>query len=112
MPLYLHPVLLSDLSGETGIVVVALVNEPLLETPAEAPAPTGWALLTDRERAVARLAGQALTNQQIARRLDISTHTVNYHLRQIFRKLAISSRVSLAPYADGASSAPAVRKSA
>ena len=42
------------------------------------------------------LAGQALTNQQMAHRLFISPHTVNYHLRQVFRKLAIDSRVSLA----------------
>lgn len=56
----------------------------------------GWGDLTDRERAVAVLAGHALTNQQIARRLAISPHTVNYHLRQIFRKLAIDSRVRLA----------------
>ena len=56
--------------------------------------------LTDREREVARLVALAHTNQQIARQLGISPHTVNYHLRQIFRKLRISSRVSLAPYAD------------
>jgi len=56
----------------------------------------GWEQLTERERMVARLAGQALTNQQIARRLQITTHTVNFHLRQIFRKLRIRSRVSLA----------------
>jgi DNA-binding CsgD family transcriptional regulator len=45
---------------------------------------------------VALLAGQALTNGQIARRLNISPHTVNFHLRHIFRKLGIHSRVSLA----------------
>jgi DNA-binding CsgD family transcriptional regulator len=60
---------------------------------------TGWEQLTERERMVARMAGQALTNQQIARRLQITTHTVNFHLRQIFRKLHISSRVSLAAQA-------------
>jgi DNA-binding CsgD family transcriptional regulator len=68
-----------------------------LSTPKERqPADSGWAHLTERERAVAVLAGQALTNQQIAHRLRISPHTVNFHLRQIFRKLAIDSRVSLA----------------
>lgn len=60
------------------------------------PADGGWASLTERERAVALLAGHALTNQQIAHRLRISPHTVNFHLRQIFRKLSIDSRVSLA----------------
>jgi DNA-binding CsgD family transcriptional regulator len=60
------------------------------------PADSGWASLTDRERTVALLAGHALTNQQIANRLRISPHTVNFHLRQVFRKLAIDSRVRLA----------------
>jgi DNA-binding CsgD family transcriptional regulator len=55
----------------------------------------GWNGLTARQRAVATLAGQAMTNQQIANRLRISPHTVNYHLRQIFKKLRIGSRVSL-----------------
>ncbi len=45
---------------------------------------------------MARLAGEALTNRQIARRLYLSPHTVNYHLRQIFAKLGIRSRVELA----------------
>jgi DNA-binding CsgD family transcriptional regulator len=60
--------------------------------------PIGWFDLTDRERAVACLAGRALTNQQIANRLGISPHTVNFHLRQIFRKLDIESRVQLARF--------------
>jgi DNA-binding CsgD family transcriptional regulator len=55
-----------------------------------------WERLTEREKAVAWLAAEALTNQQIARRLGITTHTVNFHLRQIFTKLEIGSRVSLA----------------
>ncbi|BCB79564.1 hypothetical protein GCM10022251_41900 [Phytohabitans flavus] len=60
------------------------------------PADAAWASLTERERAVALLAGHALTNQQIAHRLKISPHTVNFHLRQVFKKLSIESRVSLA----------------
>jgi len=57
---------------------------------------TGWERLTAREKEVARLAAEAMTNQQIARRLGITTHTVNFHLRRIFAKLEIGSRVSLA----------------
>lgn len=56
----------------------------------------GWASLTETQQTVAKLVSQALTNGQIARRMNLSPHTVNYHLRQIFRKLGISSRVELA----------------
>jgi DNA-binding NarL/FixJ family response regulator len=60
------------------------------------PVPPAWADLTDRERVVASMAGHGLTDQQIGNRLHITTNTVNYHLRQIYRKLAIHSRVCLA----------------
>lgn len=56
----------------------------------------GWGSLTETQRTVAKLVSQAKTNRQIARRMNLSPHTVNYHLRQIFRKLDISSRVELA----------------
>jgi len=55
----------------------------------------GWGSLTDTELATARLVAQGLTNQQIATQLFISTHTVAFHLRQVFRKLDIRSRVEL-----------------
>jgi DNA-binding CsgD family transcriptional regulator len=56
----------------------------------------GWASLTDIERATARLVAEGLTNQRIADQLFTSTHTVAFHLRQVFRKLDIRSRVDLA----------------
>jgi DNA-binding CsgD family transcriptional regulator len=55
----------------------------------------GWESLTDTELATARLVAQGLRNQQIANQLFISTHTVAFHLRQVFRKLDIKSRVEL-----------------
>jgi DNA-binding CsgD family transcriptional regulator/tetratricopeptide (TPR) repeat protein len=57
---------------------------------------TGWKGLTSTERAVAELVAEGLTNQEIADRVYISTHTVAHHLRQAFRKLDIGSRVELA----------------
>jgi DNA-binding CsgD family transcriptional regulator len=61
---------------------------------------TADASLTEQERRIAGLVGSGLTNQQVARRLYLSPHTVNYHLRTIFRKLDIASRVELARFAD------------
>ncbi|MGI8333398.1 AAA family ATPase [Actinomadura scrupuli] len=56
---------------------------------------TGWASLTDTERSVSELVAQGLTNQQTADQMFLSVHTVAFHLRQVFRKLGISSRVDL-----------------
>ena len=58
--------------------------------------PTGWDALTPAEQNVARLAGEGLTNRQVADRLYLSPHTVTTHLRHIFTKLGIRSRVELA----------------
>jgi DNA-binding NarL/FixJ family response regulator len=56
---------------------------------------TGWESLTDTEQAVAGLVAQGLNNKQVAARMYISTHTVAHHLRQVFPKLSIASRVEL-----------------
>jgi ketoreductase RED2 len=56
----------------------------------------GWDSLTPAELRVAKAVGAGLTNAQAARRLFVSPHTVDYHLRQIYLKLGISSRVQLA----------------
>jgi DNA-binding CsgD family transcriptional regulator len=61
---------------------------------AEKPA-TGWAAMTKSELAVAQLVATGLTNREIAERLFVSPHTVNTHLRQVFAKLEVKSRVDL-----------------
>jgi DNA-binding CsgD family transcriptional regulator len=60
----------------------------------ERPA-TGWEALTSAEAAIAQLASEGKTNREIAETLFISPHTVNTHLRHIFDKLGVNSRVSL-----------------
>ena len=62
--------------------------------PAEEPV-TGWPGLTDIERTVSELVAQGLNNQQVADQMCISVHTVASHMRQVFRKLNIGSRVEL-----------------
>jgi DNA-binding CsgD family transcriptional regulator len=59
-------------------------------------AETGWAAMTDSELAVARLVAQGLTNREVAEHLFVSPHTVSSHLRSIFAKLNINSRIALA----------------
>jgi DNA-binding CsgD family transcriptional regulator len=56
----------------------------------------GWESLTATERAVSLLVAEGLTNGAVARRLYISPHTVNTHLRHVFAKLRVPNRVALA----------------
>ncbi|MGA5562235.1 response regulator transcription factor [Streptomyces platensis] len=58
-----------------------------------APPPS---LVTRRESAVLALLARGLTNQQIARRLEISPRTVDKHLEHAYAKLRVSSRVEAA----------------
>jgi DNA-binding CsgD family transcriptional regulator/tetratricopeptide (TPR) repeat protein len=68
---------------------------------------TGWLSLTGTESTVSELVSQGLTNQQVADHMFISVHTVAFHLRQVFRKLGISSRVELARIAVAQAPGPA-----
>jgi DNA-binding CsgD family transcriptional regulator len=52
--------------------------------------------LTSRERDVARWVGEGATDRQIAASLGISHRTVQKHLEQVYRKLELTNRTSLA----------------
>ncbi|MFJ2647963.1 LuxR C-terminal-related transcriptional regulator [Streptomyces sp. NPDC087420] len=52
--------------------------------------------LKDIECTIARLVIEGLTNRQVAQRVHLSPHTVNYYLRRIYGKLGIRSRIELA----------------
>jgi DNA-binding CsgD family transcriptional regulator len=51
--------------------------------------------LTESERKLIPLVVDGLTNRAIADRLYVSVHTVNTHMRHIFTKLGINTRVEL-----------------
>ncbi len=55
----------------------------------------GWESLTETERSVIELVAKGLTNREAAERLFLSHHTVGFHLRSIYRKLDVTSRVDL-----------------
>jgi DNA-binding CsgD family transcriptional regulator len=66
------------------------------------PETHGWAALTAAEISVARLVAEGLTNRDVADRLFLSPHTVNSHLRHVFTKLRINSRVELVRFVSSA----------
>jgi DNA-binding CsgD family transcriptional regulator len=54
-----------------------------------------WRTLTDAELRIAELVAGGLTNRNIAEYLNLSPHTVDAHLKHIYTKLDIHSRVEL-----------------
>lgn len=52
--------------------------------------------LTNTEFAVAELVSQGHTNNEVGRQLFISRHTVAFHLKKVFQKMNVASRVELA----------------
>jgi DNA-binding CsgD family transcriptional regulator len=76
-------------SGEVAITVQPASAEVLL------PAVVAWYGVTARERTVVEQALDGLSSKQIARRLDLSQHTVNDHFKAIYRKIGVASREEL-----------------
>jgi DNA-binding NarL/FixJ family response regulator len=64
-----------------------------------AGSPTNDGDLTPREREVAALVAEGLSNGEIGKRLYISTKTASVHVSSILRKLAMSSRSEIAAWA-------------
>ncbi|MGH9678780.1 MAG: response regulator transcription factor [Candidatus Acidiferrales bacterium] len=59
----------------------------------------GLPLLTAREEEAVGLVADGLKNREIARRLNVTEHSVRNYLYRIFEKLGVSSRVELILYA-------------
>ncbi|HTU76415.1 MAG TPA: LuxR C-terminal-related transcriptional regulator [Trebonia sp.] len=77
------------------------------EHAAAAAAPASpWEQLTPRERQVAALVAQGMTNREIAARLVVSKRTIDAHVEHILAKLGFSSRVQVAALAAVPASRP------
>jgi DNA-binding CsgD family transcriptional regulator len=72
-----------------GLIVRTLVRENGFGAMRESE---GHALLTPRELEVLTALAEGMTNKAIARRLDISLHTVKFHVESLFRKLDARTR--------------------
>jgi non-specific serine/threonine protein kinase len=73
--------------------------------PAPAPSPSppadgATSLLTPREREVAVLVAQGLTNRQVAEQLVVTEKTASNHVQRVLDKLGIHSRAQLAARAE------------
>ena len=69
-----------------------VVSERVVATAAPATVAREGAALTPRELDVLRLVAQGLGNKEIATELDLSAHTVKYHLASVLAKLGVRSR--------------------
>jgi non-specific serine/threonine protein kinase len=67
--------------------------------PGGPPGGPGAAPLTPREREVAALVAEGLTNRRIAERLVITTRTADHHVASILAKLGFASRAQVAAWA-------------
>jgi DNA-binding CsgD family transcriptional regulator len=74
--------------GSTAIVITSERPQPPLEPPEH------WGLTPQQNQIAMQIIGGA-SNREIAERLFLSEHTVEWHLRQIYRSLDLSSRSQL-----------------
>ncbi len=61
--------------------------------------------MTPREREVIRLIGDGMSNKEIAADLNIATHTVKSHVRNVMEKLALHTRLQIAAFSHRAGAA-------
>lgn len=78
-------------SRHLSVALAALANS----APLRALNAKGMSLLSERERQVVGCLREGLSNREIAKRLNLSQHTVKNYFFRIFDKLGVSSRVEL-----------------
>ena len=91
----LHGLDLAQRCGAVALVARAKDETRIAGAKPRRTAVSGVESLTERERQVAMLAARGMSNRQIADSLVVTLKTVEWHLRQSFRKLDVDSRVKL-----------------
>ena len=79
----------ADVAGSTD-------GHPLGAASAAVRGPDPWPSLTASELRIAGFVAKGLTNKDIAQQLTVSPHTVDAHMKHVYTKLDIHSRVELA----------------
>jgi DNA-binding CsgD family transcriptional regulator len=73
--------------------------------------PSTFDQLTPQEIHISRLVAQGMSNKEVAAQLFLSPRTIDYHLRNVYSKLGLTSRTQLARFGfddEGAATAAAV----
>ncbi|MGW2780260.1 helix-turn-helix transcriptional regulator [Streptomyces populi] len=86
----------ADVWTEQADAELRAAGEASTAVPSPGPGTGPPALLTPQQLRIAHSVAQGATNREVARRLSISTRTVEYHLRNIFTQLGVRSRTALA----------------
>jgi non-specific serine/threonine protein kinase len=82
-----------------GLDVAAAIAFALEEqAPAQTDQPPEWSALTPREREVAQLVAEGMSNRGIAAKLVISERTAEGHVEKILTKLSYTSRTQIAAW--------------
>jgi DNA-binding CsgD family transcriptional regulator len=91
-PHYLHPE-----EYPSAVDVTAAARYPMVKVGGDGEERTdpGWASLTDAELRVTSCVARGMTNREVAEELHLSHHTVDAHLKHVYLKLDIHSRVEL-----------------
>ena len=82
------PTVAVDTSTPAPVISVAHEEAPEPDAP-----PTAGEPLTKREREILKMVANGLSNREIAERLHLSYYTVETHVKRIYRKLCVNTRV-------------------
>jgi two-component system, NarL family, nitrate/nitrite response regulator NarL len=79
--------------------LIAKMRTPQRAEELPAPDTRESSALTPRERDIVRIVARGASNKDIARELDLAESTVKIHVRNVLRKLNLTSRVQIAIHA-------------